>query len=65
MNWDQIKGKWEQAKGNMRAKWGDLTDDEIAQIEGNREVLVGKLQERYGMAKDQAEREADDWARSL
>ncbi len=65
MNWDQIKGKWSQAKGSVRAKWGELTDDEVDQIEGNREMLVGKVQEKYGLAKEEAEREVDDWSRSL
>lgn len=65
MNWDQIQGKWEQAKGSLRAKWGDLTDDEVEQVAGNRDKLVGKLQERYGLAREEAENEADSWAKSM
>lgn len=65
MNWDQIQGKWEQIKGSIRSKWGELTDDEIAEIKGDREVLVGKIQERYGIAREKAEREVDEWSRSF
>ncbi|MCF1503353.1 CsbD family protein [Afifella sp. H1R] len=61
MNWDRVQGNWKQFKGNAQAQWGKLTDDELDQVEGNREVLAGKIQERYGVAKDQAEREIDDW----
>lgn len=61
MNWDQIEGKWKQLVGSVKAKWGDLTDDEITQIEGNRERLEGKLQEKYGRTKEQAKAEVDDW----
>ncbi|SEA59601.1 CsbD family protein [Rubrimonas cliftonensis] len=61
MNWDQIAGNWKQMKGAIRTQWGKLTDDEIDQIEGDREVLVGKLQEKYGMARAEAERQVDDW----
>lgn len=61
MNWDQITGNWEQAKGKVQAKWGELTNDDLAVIKGNRKILEGKLQERYGHAKEAAEREVDDW----
>ncbi|MBK1622501.1 CsbD family protein [Afifella marina] len=61
MNWDRVQGNWKQFKGNAQAQWGKLTDDELDQVEGNREVLAGKIQERYGVAKDEAEREIDDW----
>jgi uncharacterized protein YjbJ (UPF0337 family) len=64
MNWDTIKGQWKQLTGKVREKWGALTDDEIAKIGGKKDVLVGKLQERYGYAKDRAEREVDDFSRS-
>ncbi|RNF32963.1 CsbD family protein [Paracoccus methylarcula] len=60
MNWDIIQGKWQQFKGTVKEKWGDLTDDEIDQIDGNREKLSGKLQEKYGWAKEDAERHIDD-----
>jgi uncharacterized protein YjbJ (UPF0337 family) len=55
MNWDQIKGKWKQAKGVAQQKWGKLTNDDLDVIAGKREELVGKVQERYGIAKEQAE----------
>jgi uncharacterized protein YjbJ (UPF0337 family) len=65
MNWDQVQGKWKQYKGNMRQKWGKLTDDDFDVINGQREVLVGKIQERYGTAKDAAENQVDEWVNSL
>jgi uncharacterized protein YjbJ (UPF0337 family) len=63
MNWDQIEGKWKQYKGKAKAKWGELTDDELDRIEGRREELVGLVQERYGQAREAAEKEVDDWLR--
>ena len=54
MNNDTLKGKWKQLKGDVRERWGDLTDDELEQIEGNRENLEGKIQEKYGIAKEEA-----------
>ena len=62
MNWDIIQGKWGQMKGRVKEKWGDMTDDEIDQINGNKDVLIGKLQEKYGWARERAEQAADDWA---
>lgn len=62
MNWDRIEGNWKQMTGAVKAQWGDLTDDEITEASGNREQLVGKVQERYGIAKDEAERQVDDFA---
>lgn len=59
MNNDMIKGKWSQLKGRVKQQWGKLTDDDLRQIEGNLDVAAGKLQERYGIEKEQAERE---WA---
>ncbi|WP_407495411.1 CsbD family protein [Pseudooceanicola sp. MF1-13] len=61
MNWDQVQGNWKQVKGEMQAQWGKLTDDDLDVAEGNREKLVGKLQERYGYAKEEAEREVDSF----
>lgn len=63
MNWDQIEGKWKQAKGDVLRTWGKLTDDEVDRIEGDREVLEGLLQERYGKTKEEVRREVDDWLR--
>ena len=62
MNWDQVEGKWKQAKGSIKQKWGKLTDDDLEMIAGQRDKLVGKLQERYGMAKDAAEQEVNAWS---
>ena len=63
MNWDIVQGKWQQFKGSVKEKWGDLTDDDIDQIDGNRDKLSGKLQEKYGWAKEDAERNIDDFVR--
>jgi uncharacterized protein YjbJ (UPF0337 family) len=65
MNWDRIEGNWKQFLGSARSKWGKLTDDDLELARGKRDVLVGRLQERYGRARDQAEREVDDWASGL
>ena len=59
MNKEIIKGKWQQLKGEAKLQWGKLTDDELDQAEGNYDKIVGKLQEKYGYKKDQAEKEAD------
>lgn len=64
MNWDQIKGKWKQAKGQIQAKWGDLTDDDLDRINGKREELVGKVQEKYGVARDEAEQQVREFETS-
>jgi uncharacterized protein YjbJ (UPF0337 family) len=61
MNWDQVKGKWQQVKGDVQKQWGKLTDDDYNMIEGDRKKFVGKIQERYGIAKEEAERQVDDW----
>jgi uncharacterized protein YjbJ (UPF0337 family) len=61
MNSDILKGKWLQLKGKVRTQWGKLTDDELDQINGNGEQLVGLLQERYGYARDRAEREVNSF----
>ena len=65
MNWDQIKGKWLQFRGNVKQQWGKLTDDEIDQIDGHRDELVGKVQERYGLAREEAEEQVRQWERGL
>ncbi len=57
MNQDIVKGKWTQLKGKIREQWGKLTDDDLAEIEGRQESAIGRLQERYGYAKDRAEKE--------
>jgi uncharacterized protein YjbJ (UPF0337 family) len=64
MNKDTLEGNWKQLKGKVRAKWGQITDDEIDVINGRRQELAGKLQERYGMAREQADREIDEFLKS-
>lgn len=61
MNWDVIQGKWKQIKGDAKIQWGKLTDDDLDRAEGNRDKLVGVIQERYGLAKDEAEKEVDSF----
>ena len=61
MNWDRIEGMWKQMKGNVKQRWGHLTDDELDKIEGKRDKLVGKIQEQYGISRDEAERQVRDW----
>jgi uncharacterized protein YjbJ (UPF0337 family) len=65
MNWDQIQGKWKQFSGKAREKWGKLTDDELQAIAGRRDNLLGKLQEKYGLAKEEAERQLSDFEHSF
>jgi uncharacterized protein YjbJ (UPF0337 family) len=61
MNWDRVEGNWKQFSGSVREKWGKLTNDDVDMIAGKRQNLAGRIQERYGIAKDEAEREIDDW----
>ena len=61
MNKDEAVGNWKQFKGKVKEQWGKLTDDDMTIIEGKRDQLVGKIQERYGYQKDQAEKEVDSW----
>jgi uncharacterized protein YjbJ (UPF0337 family) len=61
MNWDQIEGKWKQLRGSVKQQWGKLTDDDLDQMTGTRDQFVGKVQERYGLAKEEAQRKADEW----
>ncbi|WP_049620611.1 CsbD family protein [Frateuria defendens] len=65
MNQDTIHGQWKQLAGNIRQKWGKLTDDDLKVAEGDAEYLAGRLQERYGIAHDEAERQVRDFERSL
>jgi uncharacterized protein YjbJ (UPF0337 family) len=65
MNWDQIEGKWQQLRGSAKQQWGKFTDDDLNYIAGKRESLVGRLQERYGFARDEALRKADEWMRAV
>ncbi len=61
MNWDQIKGNWKQATGRAKEQWGRLTDDDLDVVAGRREQLAGKIQERYGVAREEAERQLAEW----
>ena len=61
MNWDTVKGQWKQMKGEMRKQWGKLTDDDYQQIAGEKDKLIGRLQERYGWSREEAERSADEY----
>ncbi|MFZ4661932.1 MAG: CsbD family protein [Caldilineaceae bacterium] len=61
MNSDILKGKWNQVKGSIKQQWGDLTDNDIARIEGNYDEFVGVLQERYGYTRDRAQQEVDNY----
>ncbi|MFG1401066.1 CsbD family protein [Xanthobacter sediminis] len=65
MNWDRIEGNWKQLSGHVKAQWGKLTDDDLSQIAGQREALEGKIQERYGLAKDEAKRQVDKFTGSI
>ncbi len=64
MNSDTLKGNWEQVKGHIQKKWGELTNDEIDQINGSRKILTGKIQEKYGRAREEVEKEVDDFENS-
>jgi uncharacterized protein YjbJ (UPF0337 family) len=61
MDWNRVEGNWKQVAGKVKAKWGKLTDDDLTVINGRREQLEGKIQEHYGLAKDQVRKEVDDW----
>jgi uncharacterized protein YjbJ (UPF0337 family) len=65
MNWDQIEGKWKQYSGKAKEKWGKLTDDDLTTIGGKRDQLIGRLQQRYGIAREQAEKQVDEFTYSL
>jgi uncharacterized protein YjbJ (UPF0337 family) len=65
MNEDRIKGQWKQLSGKLKAKWGKLTDDDLAVANGDSEYLIGKIQERYGIARDVAERQLKEFGRML
>jgi uncharacterized protein YjbJ (UPF0337 family) len=61
VNWEQTKGKWNQVKGVVKKQWGKLTDDDLTLIAGQRDQLVGKIQERYGIAKEEADKQVKTW----
>ena len=61
MNWDRIEGNWKQFKGNVKQQWGKLTDDHLDVIAGKRDHLAGKIQETYGISKDEVEKQLTEW----
>jgi len=65
MNWDQVEGKWKQFAGFARERWGKLTHDDWQVIGGKKDQLVGRIQERYGIAKTEAEKQVEEWSRKL
>ena len=64
MNWDTIQGNWKQLTGRAKQQWGKLTDDDLQVVEGHRDMLSGKIQERYGIAKDEADKQLSAWKKS-
>jgi uncharacterized protein YjbJ (UPF0337 family) len=65
MNWEQVEGSWREFKGKLRTKWAKLTDDDLDQIAGKKDVLLGRLQQHYGYKKDEAERQLDDFIKGV
>lgn len=63
MNWDRIQGNWKQVTGQAKAHWGKLTDDDLEVVAGRRDELAGKIQARYGVAAEEANRQMAEWAR--
>lgn len=64
MNWDRIEGNWKQFKGSARQQWGKLTDDQLDTVSGKRDLLAGRIQEAYGVSKDEAEKQLAAWQHS-
>lgn len=64
MNWDQVKGNWKEFKGRIREQWGDLTDDDVERMAGERDQLIGRIQQRYGCTREEADRQVRDWERT-
>ena len=65
MNWDRVEGNWHQLKGKAVEQWGKLTKDDMDQLDGKREQLVGRIQECYGISRDEAEKQVTDWSARL
>jgi uncharacterized protein YjbJ (UPF0337 family) len=65
MNWDQVQGQFKQFTGQIKAKWGKLTDDDLKVVGGKKDILVGKIQERYGIGKEEAEKQLDGFLGGL
>jgi uncharacterized protein YjbJ (UPF0337 family) len=65
MDWNRVEGNWKQMRGKVKEKWGNLTDDDLDRAAGQRDQLEGIIQKRYGIAKDQARKDVDDWFKTL
>jgi len=65
MNWDRVEGNWRQFTGKVKEKWGKLTDDDLQVINGQQDQLVGRIQERYGVAKEDAQKQVSNWVGGL
>jgi uncharacterized protein YjbJ (UPF0337 family) len=65
MNWDQIEGMWKQLTGSAREQWGKLTDDDFQTLTGQKEQLVGRIQERYGIARAEVEKQVEEWSNGV
>ncbi|HAI31661.1 MULTISPECIES: CsbD family protein [unclassified Thalassospira] len=65
MNWDQIEGRWKQLTGDIKKQWGRLTDDDVDAIDGQQDKLVGRIQEAYGIEREEADRQVRDWFNRL
>ena len=65
MSWNKVEGNWNQFKGKVKEKWGELTDDELDQIAGKRDILLGKIQEKYGLTEDEAEKRIKEFEKEL
>jgi uncharacterized protein YjbJ (UPF0337 family) len=64
MNTDELQGKWKQMKGSIKERWGKLTDDDVTMINGRSDQLIGRIQERYGIAKAEAQEQVEEWMHS-
>jgi uncharacterized protein YjbJ (UPF0337 family) len=65
MNWDRVEGNWKQVMGQAREKWGELSNSDLERAAGRRDQIVGIVQEKYGIAKDEAQKQVDEWAKAL
>jgi len=65
MNWDRLQGSWKEYKGKVREQWGKLTDDDLDAINGRRDQLIGRIQHHYGVAKDIAEQQTDEFLKGF
>jgi uncharacterized protein YjbJ (UPF0337 family) len=65
MNWDRIQGEWKQLAASMKGRWAKLTDDDLKLVAAKKDALVGKIHERYGILRDEAEKQVDEWIAKL